>query len=186
MKSSPCELMQSLSLFSEKYLSQYQERYQHLPLIEKDEQWPSSCLSGDYDKNHQYWQPCDITETLSFENVEEALGVIIHSDIKKYFTTIYSDTLDASCAEGALSLLFVWSEADFQRLQENIIGHVLMKQKLNQPLTLFFALTDDENMILSVNNDNGEVWVEKVGCIAHKKVADSLTDFLGMLTPRIP
>jgi SecY interacting protein Syd len=61
-----------------------------------------------------------------------------------------------------------------------------MKQKLKQPLTLFFALTDDENMILSVNNDNGEVWVEKVGCEAHKKVADSLTCFIRMLTPRIP
>jgi len=186
MKSSPCELVQSLSIFSQKYLSQYQERYKHLPLIEKDEQWPSPCLSGDFDENHQYWQPCDVTESLSFDNVEQALELTIHADFKVYFTTIYSDTLDASCHEGALSLLFAWSESDFQRLQENVIGHVLMKQKLKQPLTLFFATTDDENMILSVNNDNGEVWVEKVGCEAHKKVADSLAQFLNMLSPRVP
>jgi SecY interacting protein Syd len=186
MKSSPCELMQSLSLFSQKYLSEYQERYKHLPLIEKDEQWPSPCLSGNFDEEHQYWQPFEINEPISFDNVENALEVTIHHDFKTYFTSIYSDTLDASCDEGALSLLFVWSIEDFQRLQENIIGHVLMKQKLKQPLTLFFALTDDENMILSVNNDNGEVWVEKVGCEAHKKVAGSLTEFLQMLTPRIP
>ncbi|MBA6264843.1 MAG: SecY-interacting protein [Colwellia sp.] len=186
MKSSPCELMQSLSLFSQKYLSQYQERYQHLPLIEKDEQWPSPCLSDDYDENHQYWQPFDIIEPINFDNVEQALEVTIHTDFKTYFTTLYSDTLDASCDDGALSLLFAWSKEDFQRLQENVIGHILMKQKLKQPLTLFFALTDDENMILSVNNDNGEIWVEKVGCEAHKKVADSLTCFIRMLTPRIP
>ena len=186
MKSSPCELMQSLSLFSQKYLSSYQAKYQHLPLIEKDEKWPSPCLSGDYDGNHQYWQPSEIRVSISFDNVEEALEITIHADFKTYFTTLYSDTLDANCIEGALSLLFAWSEDDFQRLQENLIGHVLMKQKLKQPLTLFFALTDDDNIILSLNNDNGEVWVEKVGCEAHKKVADSLTSFMNMLTPRIP
>ena len=186
MKSSPCELMQSLSLFSQKYVSEYQGKYQHLPLIEKDEQWPSPCLSDDYDENHQYWQPCEIKESISFDNVEEALEIKLHPDFKTYFTTLYSDTLDARCNEGALSLLFAWSENDFQRLQENLIGHVLMKQKLKQPLTLFFALTDDENMILSLDNDSGEVWVEKVGNKAHKKVADSLTCFIQMLTPRIP
>ncbi|AOW78204.1 protein syd [Colwellia sp. PAMC 20917] len=186
MKSSPCELMQSLSLFSQKYLSQYQERYQHLPLIEKDEQWPSPCLSDDYDENHQYWQPCEISDPINFDNVEKALEITIHADFKTYFTSLYSDTLDASCEEGALSLLFAWSKDDFQRLQENVIGHILMKQKLKQPLTLFFALTDDDNMILSVNNDNGEIWVEKVGAKAHKKVADSLVSFINMLSPRIP
>ncbi|MBA6348788.1 MULTISPECIES: SecY-interacting protein [unclassified Colwellia] len=186
MKSSPCELMQSLSLFSQKYLSQYQERYQHLPLIEKDEQWPSPCLSDDYDENHQYWQPCEISDPINFDNVEKALEITINADFKTYFTSLYSDTLDASCEEGALSLLFAWSKDDFQRLQENVIGHILMKQKLKQPLTLFFALTDDDNMILSVNNDNGEIWVEKVGAKAHKKVADSLVSFINMLSPRIP
>lgn len=186
MKSSPCELMQSLSLFSQKYLSQYQERYQHLPLIEKDEQWPSPCLSDDYDENHQYWQPCEISDPINFDNVEKALEITIHVDFKTYFTSLYSDTLDASCEEGALSLLFAWSKDDFQRLQENVIGHILMKQKLKQPLTLFFALTDDDNMILSVNNDNGEIWVEKVGAKAHKKVANSLVSFINMLSPRIP
>jgi SecY interacting protein Syd len=186
MKSSPCELMQSLSFFSQKYLSEYKKKYQHLPLIEKDEHWPSPCLSDDYDANHQHWQPCEISKPISFDNVEEALEITIHSDFNTYFTTLYSDTLDAKCHEGALSLLFAWSESDFQRLQENLIGHVLMKQKLKQPITLFFALTDDENMILSVNNDSGEVWVEKVGCVAHKKIADSLTSFINMLIPRIP
>jgi len=186
MKSSPCELAQSLLLFSKNYLSKYQERYQHLPIIEKDEQWPSPCLESDHDENHQYWQPCDTDLKLTFENVEQALELTIHDDFKTYFTTLYSDTLDASCDEGALSLLFAWSKDDFQRLQENVIGHVLMKRKLKQPVTLFFALTDDEDMILSLDNDSGEIWVEKVGKKPHKKVASSLSEFVNSLAPRIP
>ena len=61
-----------------------------------------------------------------------------------------------------------------------------MKKKLKQPVTLFFALTDDENIILTVENDTGEIWVEKVGKKAHKKVANSLNDFVNALVPRIP
>ncbi len=186
MKSSPCELTQSLLLFSKNYLFEYQERYQHLPLIEKDEQWPSPCLVNDYDDEHQHWQPCEVEGKLTFDNVEQALELTIHDDFKTYFMTLYSDTLDASCDEGGLSLLFAWSEDDFQRLQENVIGHILMKRKLKQPVTLFFALTDDENIILTLDNDTGEVWVEKVGKKAHKKVANSLNDFVNTLLPRIP
>jgi len=186
MKSSPCELTQSLLLFSKNYLFEYQERYQHLPLIEKDEQWPSPCLVSNFDEEHQHWQPCEADEKLTFDNVEQALELTIHDDFKTYFTTIFSDTLDASCDEGALSLLFAWSKEDFQRLQENVIGHILMKKKLKQAVTLFFALTDDENMILTLDNDTGEVWVEKVGKKAHKKVASSLTEFIKTLKPRVP
>jgi SecY interacting protein Syd len=186
MKSPDMNLVQSLSLFSQQYLSEYQDKYQHLPLIEKDQQWPSNCIEDDYDEEHQYWQPKTITEHLTFDNIEQALELELHEDFKAYFSSIYSDTLDATCTEGNLSLLFVWSKNDFERLQENVIGHVLMKQKLKQPVSLFFALTDDESNILTLDNNSGEVWVEKVGCKAHKKVADNLNEFIQMLTPRIP
>jgi len=60
-----------------------------------------------------------------------------------------------------------------------------MKQKLKQEVTLFFAITDDENIILSVNNRTGEVWAEKIGCKPHKKIAESLGDFIAGLQPDI-
>ena len=40
-------------------------------------------------------------------------------------------------------------------------------------------------MILSINNESGEVWVERVGCKAHKKLAESLNDFICQLTPAL-
>ena len=60
-----------------------------------------------------------------------------------------------------------------------------MKQKLKQPISIFFAVTDDEDFILSINNESGEVWVERVGCIPHKKVADNLTSFIATLEPYV-
>ncbi len=172
--------------FSQDYLQAYQQRFQHLPIIEQAEDWPSPCEQGQHQEVFSLWQPTKVMKALTFDNVESALEVELHPDIKQYFTTMYSDSLDASCLEGDLSLLFAWNEKDFARLQENIIGHILMKTKLKQKLTVFFAITDDEDHILSLDNATGAVWVEKVGCEPHKKIADTLAEFIEQLTPRIP
>ncbi|WP_286262458.1 SecY-interacting protein [Thalassotalea atypica] len=180
-------LQQALLGFAQQYVQAYQTQYSHLPLIEHDDEWPSPCFVSTFKEGEaDCWQPIAIEESLSLSNVEKALELNLHLDIKEFFTTLYSDSLDASCEHGDLSLLFLWSEPDFERLQENIIGHVLMKQKLKQELTIFFGVTNEEDLILSVKNDNGEVWVERVGKEPHKKLADSLTEFIGLLTPRIP
>ena len=163
----------------------HQEKHGHLPSIEQDEQWPSDCEQSNTLKNGiVHWQPVIVEEQkLSFDNVESALTLTLHDDIKAYFTTLYSESLNAVCEEGELSLLFSWNYDDFQRLQENIIGHILMKQRLKQGETIFFAVTDEEDTIISIVNDTGEVWVERVGCNPHKKLANSVAEFITQLNP---
>jgi len=176
--------------FAEQYVNYYQKIHGVLPQVEQDEQWPSPCEQNKTKNGaalldgHVFWQPSVITsEQLSFVNVESALNTSLHEDIKNYFTSIYSESLEAQCEDGKLSLLFAWNEDDFQRLQENIIGHILMKQRLKQPITVFFAVTDEEDTIISFDNDSGAVWVERVGCKPHKKLTDSIVDFINMLEP---
>lgn len=186
MKISNCSLQELVWDFSQDYLQAYESRFQHLPITHMVEDWPSPCEQGTHKEEFSLWRPIKVDEELTFDNVESALEIVIHEDIKQYFMTIFSDSLDASCAEGDLSLLFAWSAKDFARLQENIIGHILMKTKLKQKLTVFFATTDDDDHILSLDNETGAIWVEKVGCEAHKKVAENLVEFISQLTPRIP
>lgn len=185
-------LVQILQQFSEQYIADYQQTHASLPTVEQDEEWPSPCEHKVTDKDflpkgEVYWQPVaiDKSEELSFDNVESALDLTLHNDIKTYFTLLYSESLDARCGEGELSLLFAWNKNDFERLQENLIGHILMKQRLKQQETIFFAVTDEENMIISVDNASGAVWVERVGCKPHKKLSDSLAQFISELTPVI-
>lgn len=190
------DLIELLKGFSKQYLDQYQQKHKHLPIIEHDDEWPSPCeIQKDnvQDENkflsegEVFWQPIDVEKEhqLNFNNVESALELTLNSDVKTYFTTLYSETLDATCEEGNLSLLFAWNNDDFQRLQENIIGHILMKQRLKQEITVFFAVTDEEDMIISVDNNTGAVWVERVGCQPHKKLAESLAEFLNKVSPLI-
>lgn len=186
MKISNHSLSEIIWTFAQDYLVAYQKRFQHLPITEQIDDWPSPCEQGIHQEKFSLWQPVKLAQTLSFDNVESALELTLHSDIKEYFTIMYSDSLDAACVEGDLSLLFAWNEKDFARLQENIIGHVLMKTKLKQRLTIFFATTDDDDHILSLDNETGEIWVEKVGSEPHKKIANSMSEFILQLTTRIP
>lgn len=185
-------LVQVLQHFSEQYIADYQQTHTCLPSVEQDEEWPSLCEQNITGKNapakgEVYWQPIAIekNEALNFENVESALELTLHKDIKTYFTLFYSESLDARCSEGELSLLFAWNKNDFERLQENLIGHILMKQRLKQQETVFFAVTNEEDMIISVDNTSGAVWVERVGCKPHKQLSDSLAQFISELTPVI-
>ena len=190
------DLVAVLQNFSLQYVRQHQQIHAHLPIIEHDDEWLSPCevssKGSENDQSHLsdgqvFWQPVnmDKEQGLNFENVELALELDLHQDIKAYFTTFYSESLDAICEEGELTLLFAWNKDDFQRLQENLIGHVLMKQRLKQEETIFFAVTDEEDMIISINNNTGSVWVERVGCKPHKKLADSLVQFINKLEPLV-
>lgn len=178
-------LVKKLNELTSHYVDAYVAQKEHLPLCDNDPEWPSLCEQGAHDQAFNYWKPIKAPEGLTFKNVEEALELELHADIKTYFTALFSDHLRVKCSEGELSLLFAWNNEDFERLQENFIGHVLMKQKLKQAITLFFAITDDDDYILSLNNETGEIWVERVGCEPHKKVANTLSEFIQELSPVI-
>jgi SecY interacting protein Syd len=173
---------QSLLNFTSSFTEKYQEQHGQLPTVVADREWLSPCEQGPSNAEENYWKPMLIHDNLMFNNVEEAMSIVLHDDFKKYFTCIYSESIDASCSEGELSLLFPWSKDDFERLQQNIIGHIMMKQRLKQNITLFFAVTDEEDMIISIDNQSGEVWVEQVGCQPHKKLANNVTEFIESLS----
>ncbi|MGJ8692206.1 MAG: SecY-interacting protein [Thalassotalea sp.] len=182
MKSSNSQISQLLTNLNQDFIQKHQEKYQCLPKVEFEAQWLSPCQQGDVVDDLIEWQPVEITEELSFKNVETALDLTLNAEFVDYFSCYYSESVPAQCTEGYLELLFAWNKDDFDRLQQNVIGHVLMKQKLKQEITLFFAVTDDDNIILSVKNSTGEVCAEKVGKEPHKILAPSISAFLRQLT----
>jgi SecY interacting protein Syd len=119
----------------------------------------------------------------SFSNVESAMSLSLHPDFCEFFTRYYSANFTATAEQGQCELLQVWNDEDFEGLQQNLIGHLLMKQRLKQTPTLFFGLTDEEDFILSIINDTGEVALEQVGKEPQQIVAPNLAAFLASLTP---
>ncbi len=170
----------------ERYLKACHQRTGALPRIEHDPEWPSPCYQGEPDSNGMIdWQPVRQDQSSDlFERLACALDTPIHPDLIAYYSHLWSDPIPVSCQEGDLSLLFIWNDADYERLRANLIGHALAKRKLRLPLTLFFACTEpDANYFLSLDNNSGEVQLEQPGRAPLRTVAASLSEFLNTLQP---
>ncbi|MCW8107528.1 SecY-interacting protein [Alteromonas ponticola] len=158
-----------------------QKRSQPLT-IEYDKQWQSPCYQEEAEQGQLVsWTPVLQQGECSFSQLEKALELTLDPQFCRYFTQYFSDNLSAQAPDGRCELLQVWNVHDFERLQENLIGHVLMKRRLKQPVTLFFGLTDEEDFLLSVENETGNVVLEPVGKPATRILAPSLGAFLSSL-----
>ena len=167
--------------FIDNWLTLAQEK--GFPTIEHDPDWPSPCEFEQGDSLH--WQPVKIDEQLSFDNVEHAMELKLNQEYTAFFSLFYSDNLDATHSNGQLQFLQAWSKPDFERLQQNLIGHLMMKAKLKQAATLFFAVTDEDDLNIVINNESGEVCLEYVGKEPHQVLAASLSEFIGQTQPVI-
>lgn len=177
----------ALDAFIEQFHQLYATQATPLPQQEFDPEWLSPCYQSPQEEGQLCtWQPVKQSEPHDlFEGLAHALETDIHPDIKTYFTRYWSDPLPARCQDGDLDLIFVWNEEDYERLRANMIGHALLKKRRKDPLTLFFGCTAPEDMTLCIDNQTGEVVLEKPGKKAHRILAPSIADFILQLSPRI-
>lgn len=167
-----------------RYVANCQRITGALPTQEYDPEWPSACEVGEPGADGNiHWQPMDQNAATDFGGLESALGVEIHPDIKSFYGSYWSAAVEMQAAEGGVTLIQLWNDADFDRLGENIIGHAMAKQRMKAPLTVFIACTDEEEYMLSVDNESGRVVLEEPGSPPTREVSPSLVEFLGRLRP---
>jgi SecY interacting protein Syd len=175
----------ALDEFIQKYLVRA-KKHPEMLVVEYDDDWPSDChITTGETGDRVDWRPVKRDRTADFTDLEKALEMKIHQDVISYYSTYWSDNLSAETKKGYLQLLQPWNQADFERLQQNLVGHILMKRRLKQPETLFFALTDEDDFILTVDNTSGEVMLEQVGLLPKEVVAPNLATFIKSLQPYV-
>lgn len=201
--SSTSSFEESFDSLIKEYISASNSENQGL-LTHFESDWPSPCIeefNDDYDSLTQDqvvdWQPVSRAQLakqsidshsnslgINLNNLESGLELILPKQVHALFCRYFSHDINASAPQGDLTLLQAWNEEDFDRLQKNLIAHVLMKRRLKQADTVFFALTDKEDMLLSVLVETGEVVLEVVGKEPHEVVSPDLTSFMQTLKPR--
>ncbi|EDQ00225.1 SecY-interacting protein [Shewanella benthica] len=178
-----------LKLYQLTYLEKLGESPRYYPRGEG-----SLCIEGEFDASNYHesneevsvcWKPVKREEPGSFANVETALGIELGSDIDAFFGEYFSAPLLFNCEWGQGELLQVWNQTDFEYLQQNMIGHLMMKKKLKQAPTWFIGVLGDGDKMLTVDNSDGSVWVEIPGEAPSEKLTNSLNEFIALLTPRV-
>ncbi|KMT65681.1 SecY-interacting protein [Catenovulum maritimum] len=155
----------------------------YLGRCEYEEDWLSPCLVGEVENGTSAWNPALRSQKQDLSNISQALDIELHPSISDYFCSFYSGSIDCLYEQDGLSLIQAWNEDDFDLLQQNIIGHLLMKKKLKQQATVFIAATTDDMYVISVLNSSGEVVLEPVGKEPVQLLAPSIAEFLALLNP---
>ncbi|WP_394227879.1 SecY-interacting protein [Pseudoalteromonas spongiae] len=154
-----------------------QQKTGQAPRVFHDSDWPSPCeIPNSVENDSVAWQ--QVAQNGNMQALEKALETQFPAALQAYFGSFYSDNLFASYQEHNLCLLQAWSEQDFDRLQQNITGHVLMKRRLKQTDTVFFATCEEDDLLLVMKLEDASIWLEYLGKEPHHKLADSMEAFL--------
>jgi len=168
--------------FSHRYCELWQQHHGHAPASTELHGIPSPCIVAAHE-DEVWWQPQPFTLAKNLDAVERALDLRLQPSIAGFYTTQFSGDMKGTFAGRRVSLVQVWSEDDFVRVQENLIGHLVMKRRLKHSPTIFIATTESELEVVSVCNISGEVIIEQLGTTKREVITPSLKKFLILLQP---
>ncbi|MCG3743780.1 SecY-interacting protein [Vibrio cincinnatiensis] len=172
----------ALLSFTQRYRDAYQQKYQTFPCSTELAGLPSLCIQKQEGDN-VYWQAHQREGIASLQAVEQGIELTLHSDIAPFYGSQYCADMPALWRDNALTLLQVWNEDDDVRLQENILGHLVMQRRLKQKPTIFIATTDDDMTVISICNLTGNVIRETLGRSQREVLCADVADFLDQLKP---
>ena len=179
--------LKALQNLFEQFIALSEKINNRLPLIVWDEEWPSECVLADTGPDEQgnvKWRPVARPYTNLFSSLENALEFKFHPDIICFYNSFWSDGLIASHPRGELSLIQIWNSQDEEMLKENLLGHAFAKIKNRLPITIFIGCTSD-NQVIAIDNESGQVVLERPGYAAHETLANNVAEFINDLTPTL-
>ncbi len=177
------EVQQALADFTHRYCEAWRNQKGGCPQSHELYGIPSPCIV-ETERESVRWQPVPFSLAQNLDAVERALEIRICDDAQAFYTTQFAGDMMASFGRYQLTLLQPWSEDDFLRLQENLIGHLVTQKRLKLAPTLFLATLESELEIISLANLTGEVVLEKLGTTQRQVLAPSLIAFLQQLRPQ--
>ncbi|WP_435955942.1 SecY-interacting protein [Dryocola sp. BD626] len=178
------DVRQALETFTERFCTLWREQTGSWPASEDLYGVPSPCIVTTTGSDVR-WQPQPFSLDTDLSAVERAMDISLQPAAHQFYTTQFAGDMPARSGSVALTLLQAWSEDDFQRVQENLIGHLVTQKRLKLSPTLFLATTVDEMEVVSLCNLSGEVLLEKLGTKQRTTLAPTLAAFLETLEPKV-
>lgn len=174
----------ALWMFAQRFVKAWKDQHSSLPQSDAYLGLSSLCIVQETE-NIVIWEPVQREICGDFSNVEKGISLFLHPGIKAFYSTLYCGDMKGTFEGQTLELIQIWNQEDWLRLQENILGHLLMQKRLKQNPTVFIASTKDEENIISICNMTGAVILERIGTDERSPLAPDLAIFLAKLEPEI-
>ncbi|UTM57879.1 SecY-interacting protein [Photobacterium sp. CCB-ST2H9] len=130
-----------------------------------------------------FWQPVVREPAGDLAAVEQGIELRLHADIQAFYGSYFSGDMAARFQDLELDLLQAFSESDHQRLQENILGHLVTQRRLKLKPTVFIGVMASEHQVIAVCNLTGNVILETLGQSEREVLAEDVASFLRQLEP---
>ncbi|WP_434527002.1 SecY-interacting protein [Photorhabdus asymbiotica] len=173
---------EALADFTRRYVDLWQKETGVSPASSELYGVPSPCITHTGD-DIVYWLPRPFPSEDKLNKVEVALDIQLQPAIHDFYTSQLAGDMTAMFEGQQLSLIQVWSEEDFIRLQENLIGHLVTQKRLRLSPTAFIATVDSDMSIISLCNLTGEVILERFGSNKRTLLFTDLIGFLSAIKP---
>lgn len=170
-----------------RYINLHQMENQRLPSVSFDPPWPSLCteIEGNEDGDTVlFWRPIERKASGLFENLESALELRFHPDVEAFYGAFWANGLSVVVGDLHFDLIQIWNQEDEEKLKQNLLGHAFAKRKNRLPMSWFIGATAG-NDVICVDQESGQVVLEKPGYKAHEVLAENLESFLITLNPTI-
>ncbi|GLP96736.1 SecY-interacting protein [Paraferrimonas sedimenticola] len=166
------------------YVERYKDSLDELPQFYFGAE-SSPCQKGQARDGFVGWKPVLREPQDDLNAIEQALETQFAADMHWYYGRYFCPPVKFSSEFGEGELLQCYNQEDFDFLQKNLVGHVLMKRKLKQQETLFIGVLDDGDWMITVKSDDGSVWLEQPGQEPEKQIATSIAELFETIRPRV-
>lgn len=173
-------IKKELSNFTQKFVDEWYRKTGHEPVSTELFGISSPCIIKEIDEK-VFWLPVSSGINEGLIKVENAMDISIHPDVHDFYATQYAGDMAAKFKDINISLIQVWNDDDFTRLQENLIGHLFTQRRLKLSPTSFIGSMDSELEVISLCNISGEIILELFGSKKREVLAPSLAEFLNEL-----
>lgn len=172
----------ALTDFSSRFLQAWCDAGQGFPRSEDLVGLESPCVVTD-SGYEVVWKPVKREPMGNLAAVEQGIELRLHEDIKVFYGAQYSGDMAARFRDLEFDLLQAFSADDELRLQENILGHLVMQRRLKLKPTVFIGALDADDKVVSICNLTGQVVLETLGKDIREVLAADVETFLQQLEP---
>lgn len=171
------QISEAIQAFTRRYCDSWQQHTGQPPVSTTLADSDSPCIQH-RTEHGVCWLPQPFTLPPTLSAVERGVEIALQPAAVAWYTSQFAADMEVHWRGEEITLLQVWNEDDFQRLQENLIGHLVMKRRLKQSPTLFIAATPHDTEIISICNLSGEVIREALGTKKRQVLSANVSDFL--------
>ncbi|WP_140456850.1 MULTISPECIES: SecY-interacting protein Syd [Priestia] len=164
--------------YFKKLTGKWEEFNGTLPLISWNEEADANIYVGSQDEEgYIAWKHLEKCENTNFQQFEQEINVILHNDVKAYFNSFWFLEMIEWVSQYNINLYPVIPGVEPEAFCQRVKEYILEKEN-----STYIPLGFESNgMLVVMNNESGEIFVENGEEKSYKYLSSSLKELISQL-----